>query len=72
MNGLKTQNGVAERLRIQERALADLADALKRHEVETAAEREVLRAEVKALTLFLSRNYPGFKKEFAELQQKVT
>ncbi len=71
MNSKKSTNGTAERLNIQEKALSTLADALKKHEIEAAEEIKDLQAELKALTMFLSRNIPEFKKQFPEIQRKL-
>jgi hypothetical protein len=60
-----------ERLNIQEKALSNLADSLKKHEVETAEEIKDVQAELKALMVFLARNNPEFKKQFPEIQRKV-
>ncbi len=71
MNTIKNRNGSAERLRIQEKALSNLADALKKHEIEAAEEIKDIQAELKALKMFLTRNNPEFKKQFPEIQRKV-
>jgi len=71
MNGKTNTNGSAERLKIQEKALSNLADSLKRHEVEVAEEIKDIQAELKALKLFLSRTIPEFKKQFPEIQRKI-
>lgn len=71
MNDTKIPNDILERLKIQEKALSNLADSLKRHEIETVQEIKDLQAELKALMLFLARNNPEFKKQFPEIQGKV-
>jgi len=71
MNDKKSANGIMERLNIQEKALANLADSLKKHEVETVEEIKDIQSELKALKVFLSRNIPEFKKQFPEIQGKV-
>ena len=71
MNDKKSENNMMERLRIQEKALSNLADALKKNEIETAEEIKDILAELKALMLFLARNIPEFKKQFPEIQRKV-
>ncbi len=71
MNNKKSTNGTMERLKIQEKALSNLADALKRQEVEYAEEIRDIQAELKALKLFLTRTIPEFKKQFPEIQRKV-
>ncbi len=68
---MKSTNGTAERLRIQEKALSNLADTLKRQEAEYAEEIGDIQAELKALKMFLTRNIPEFKKQFPEIQRKV-
>jgi hypothetical protein len=71
MNNRKSTNGTAERLKIQEKALSNLADALKKQEAEYAEELRDIQAELKALKLFLTRTIPEFKKQFPEIQRKV-
>jgi hypothetical protein len=71
MNDKKSENSMMERLRIQEKALSNLADALKKNEIETAEEIKDIQAELKTLMLFLARNIPEFKKQFPEIQRKV-
>jgi hypothetical protein len=71
MNDKKSENSMMERLKIQEKALSNLADALKKNEIETAEEIKDIQAELKALMLFLARNIPEFKKQFPEIQRKV-
>jgi hypothetical protein len=71
MNDKKSANGMMERLKIQEKALSNLADSLKKHEVETLEEIKDIQTELKALKLFLARNIPEFKKQFPEIQGKV-
>lgn len=71
MNSRKSTDDTAERLNIQEQALSNLADAMKKHEVESREEIKDLQAEFKALKLFLTRNMPEFKQQFPEIQQKL-
>ena len=71
MNDKKSENGMMERLKIQEKALSNLADSLKKQEVKTVEEIRDIQAELKALKLFLARNIPEFKKQFPEIQGKV-
>jgi hypothetical protein len=71
MKDMKSPNDILERLKIQEKALSNLADSLKRHEVETVEEIKDIQAELKALMLFLARNDPEFKKQFPAIQGKV-
>ncbi len=70
MNSRRNGNGNADRLKIQEKALSNLADTLKRHELEAAEEIRDIQAELKALKLFLTRTIPEFKKQFPEIQRK--
>ena len=71
MNNKKSTNGTAERLKIQEKALSNLADTLKKQESEYAEEIRDIQAELKALKMFLARTIPEFKKQFPEIQRKV-
>jgi hypothetical protein len=71
MNNKKSANGIAERLKIQEKALSNLADSLKKHGSEIDEEVRDILSELKALKVFLSRNIPEFKKEFPEIQRKL-
>jgi len=71
MNDRKTSNGAVERLKIQEKALSNLADSMKKREKEFDEEIKDLKAEFKALKLFLARNMPEFKKQFPEIQRKL-
>jgi len=71
MNSKEGTNNTAERLRIQEKALSNLADSLKKYEAEFAGEINDVEAELKALKVFLARNIPEFKKQFPEIRQKV-
>jgi hypothetical protein len=71
MNSKGNANGIAERLKIQEKALSNLADSLKKHESEINEEVRDVLSDLKALKLFLSRNIPEFKKEFPEIRRKL-
>jgi len=71
MNNKKSTNGTAERLKIQEKALSNLADTLKKQESEYAEEIRDIQSELKALKMFLTRTIPEFKKQFPEIQRKV-
>ncbi len=71
MNGKENGSSTAERIKIQERALSNLADVLKKHQIESAEEIGDLQAELKAIKLFLARNIPEFKKQFPEIQRKL-
>ncbi len=67
----KGNGSVVERIKIQEKALSNLADMLKKHEIESSEEIGDIQAELKALKVFLSRTIPEFKKQFPEIQRKV-
>jgi hypothetical protein len=71
MNDKKSTNGTAERLKIQEKALSNLADTLKKQEAQYSEEIRDIQAELKALKMFLTRTIPEFKKQFPEIQRKV-
>jgi regulator of replication initiation timing len=71
MSDKKGANDSMERLNIQEKALSNLADSLKKHEVETVEEIKDIQAELKALKVFLARTIPEFKKQFPEIQGKM-
>ncbi len=64
-------NDTAERLKIQEKALSNLADSLKRKETEVNEEMRDILVELKALKMFLSRSMPDFKKQFPEIRRKI-
>ncbi|MDA8100395.1 MAG: hypothetical protein M0042_12315 [Nitrospiraceae bacterium] len=66
----KGENG-EERIRILEKAVANLGDAVKKQDFEMEDELRDLSRELKALKLFLSRNLPEFKRQFPEIQRKV-
>ncbi|NTW59353.1 MAG: hypothetical protein HGB21_02965 [Nitrospirae bacterium] len=67
----KIKDDALERVRILEKAVANLGDTLKKRDCEYAEELHDILTELKALKLFLSRNVPEFKKEFPEIQRKV-
>jgi hypothetical protein len=71
MNNGKSANGFGERIVIQEKALSNLSDSLKKYENRSAEEIHDLQAELKALKMFLSRNIPEFKQQFPEIQRKL-
>jgi len=66
-----TTNNSTERLRIQEKALSNLADTIKKYDDGVTEEIRDLKTEIKALKLFLTRNMPEFKKEFPEVLRKL-
>ena len=65
-------SGIMEWLKIQDKAMSNLADSLKKHEAETTEEIKDIQAELKALKVFLSRNIPEFKKQFPEIEGKLS
>jgi hypothetical protein len=67
----KGNGGSAERIKIQEKALSNLADTMKKHEDQLSEEIRDIQAELKALKLFLARHIPDFKKQFPEIQRKL-
>jgi hypothetical protein len=71
MNGTKNINGNAARLKIQEKALSNLADTLKKQEREKDEKLCDIQAELKALKLFLARTVPEFKNQFPEIHRKL-
>ena len=71
MNDKQVASGIIEWLKVQERALSDLADSVKKHEVQTAEDIKDLQTELKALKVFLARNIPEFKEQFPEIEGKV-
>jgi len=71
MESKREANNLSERLKIQERALSNLADALKKRETAETEDIRDIQSELKALKMFLSRAVPEFKKEFPEIQRKV-
>lgn len=62
---------LAERMKIQETALQELADKLMKRESEIDAEMEDILEELKAIKLFLSRSMPEFKKQFLDIRKKL-
>jgi hypothetical protein len=71
VNSKGNGSSAAERIKIQEKALSNMADALKKREVEVADEIGDIQAELKAIKLFLARHIPEFKKQFPEIQRKL-
>ncbi len=60
-----------ERIKIQEKALSNMADMLKKHDAELDEEIRDIRSELKAMKLFLARHIPEFKQQFPEIQRKL-
>ena len=71
MNNRGNGGSTAERIKIQEKALSNMADMLKKHELEFEEEIGDIQAELKALKLFLARHIPEFKKQYPEIQRKL-
>ena len=69
--GRKIESDLTERLKIQETALLELADSLKRHEAMLDAEMQEVLEELKAIKLFLSRAMPDFKTQFPDIRRKL-
>lgn len=67
----KITNNIAERVKIQEKALSALADKIRKRESATEDDLADIRKELKALKLFLARAVPGFKEQFPEMLRKV-
>ncbi len=64
-------NELAERVKIQEKALQNLADMLKKRDAEYGEELRDVLEELKALKMFLARSAPDFKRQFPEIRKKV-
>jgi len=60
-----------ERIRIQEKALSNMADMLKKQETEITDEIGDILTDLKAIKLYLARNHPEFKKQFPEIRRKL-
>ncbi len=67
----KNGNGADERVRILEKAVANLADTLKKRDSELEEDLRDIVKEFKAIKMFLARAMPEFKKEFLEIERKV-
>jgi hypothetical protein len=67
----KITDDALDRVRILEKAVANLGDTLKKRDGKYDEELHDIITELKALKLFLSRNLPEFKKQFAEIHRKV-
>lgn len=67
----RNPNDLAERVKIQEKALLNLADSLKKWE--TVFEEEIRDAldDLKAIKMYLTRSMPDFKKQFPEIRRKI-
>jgi len=67
----KNGSSADERVRILEKAVANLADTLKKRDVELEEDLRDIVKEFKALKMFLARAMPEFKKDFLEIERKV-
>jgi hypothetical protein len=67
----RSMNGSGERVRILEKAVANLGDSLRKRDDEFQEELSDILKELKAIKLFLSRTSPEFKVQFPEIQRKV-
>ena len=67
----KITDDAGDRVRILEKAVANLGDALKKRNLELDENQLDMTRELKALKLFLTRNLPEFKKQFTEIHRKV-
>lgn len=67
----KNATELAERVKILEKALSNLADTVKRREMERDEEIKDILHELKAIKLFLTRAISTFKEEFPEIRRKV-
>ncbi len=70
-NHKKNDGEFGERLKILEKAVSSLADAMKKRDAETGEEIGDIFQELKALKVFLTRSSPEFKRQFPEIQRKV-
>ena len=67
----KITDDAGDRVRILEKAVANLGDTLKKRDGELDENQRDMVRELKAIKLFLSRNMPEFKKQFSEIHRKV-
>lgn len=70
-NGKRGEGGLTERLKILEKALASLADGQKKRNSGVDEELADILRDLKAIKVFLSRNAPGFRSQFPEIQRKI-
>lgn len=69
--GRKIKSDLSERVNIQEKALQELADTLKKREAEIDEEMKDVLEELRALKMFLSRELPNFKKQYPDIRKKI-
>ena len=67
----KAANGTEGRVRILEKAVANLGDTFKKREFEHDEAFSDIVKELKAMKLFLGRSMPEFKKQFPEILRKI-
>ncbi len=67
----KIETDLTERVKIQEKALLDLAEMLQDREAAFEEEMQEALEELKAIKVFLSRTSPEFKKQFPDIRRKV-
>jgi hypothetical protein len=67
----KHGNGTEDRIRILEKAVANLGDALKKRDYQSDEELNDVLRELRALKVFLARTVPEFKSQFPGIQRKV-
>ena len=64
-------NGGAASVRILEKAVDNLGDAMRKRVRATEEDLAEVQAELKAIKLFLARNLPEFKKQYPGIRGKV-
>lgn len=67
----KFESDLAERVKIQEKALQELADKLAKRSDALDEEMQDVQEDVKAIKILLSRTVPDFKKQFPEIRRKL-
>ena len=67
----KMGEDLGERVKIQEKALLELAETLSIREAAFDEEMQEVLEELKAIKVFLSRTSPDFKKQFPDIRKKI-
>jgi hypothetical protein len=67
----KIEEDLRERVKIQEKALLELAEKLSKREAAFGEEMQEALEELKAIKMFLSRTSPEFKKQFPDIRKKI-
>lgn len=67
----KRGEDLEERVKIQEKALLELAEALSIREAAFDEDMQEVLEELKAIKVFLSRTSPDFKKQFPDIRKKI-